>query len=192
MFRASKSFYEHKKNRSKMFSLQLILADCYSNAICERCNSKLSEFSDFQHELIENQMKLYDFFSTKINEEEYIVEEFLENTTQEHNLDMPEPIEHDDIIEELIVSNANDQSKSTKPPKEEIEELKFEFKASRECLCNICGETFKTKNQLQLHKKDHKPSDKTQNSNQKLKNRKMCQLCGLSFAASGWYHHVSK
>lgn len=41
--------------------LQLKASKIYSKSICENCNDQLNSFSNFQKDLIRNQLKLYKF-----------------------------------------------------------------------------------------------------------------------------------
>lgn len=188
-----------EKRFEKLTNVKLIIANCFSNVICEKCNSKLSEFADFQNELIENQMNLYKDIGA-LPDEEYIEEESLENVFEEHDLQL-QPIEVkveqlEALEEHLSPINAqnidiNDESPSfsLKTPIVKLEISKVQSLERK--LCSICNETFKTKSLLQLHLKKHKNLSKSEQSKERLKSRKMCQLCGLSFATNGWYHHVS-
>lgn len=58
--------------------------------------------------------------------------------------------------------------------------------------CSLCKIDFRTRLLLRSHMRKHKDSPKDKNYRSKPKNvgRRMCQLCGLSFASNGWYHHV--
>lgn len=169
------------------------MANSYSSVVCESCNSKLSEFADFQNELIENQMSLYQHI--KAYDEEYLEEALLENIPEEQYLislelksepltpitDPKKHVEESKLTESIIVVK-----------EEQREKTNLKHKTTQQWLCIMCSESFRTKSLLQVHKKGHKDIINTDQSEEKKKQRKMCQLCGLSFAQNGWYHHVSR
>lgn len=116
---------------------------CFSIVICEICNSKLTEFSDFQSELIENQTKMFEYYQELTNSKIEKIETNHE-TEEESNVQ-------------------NDLKPTSNSEEYQIESL---------------DET------LVFDEKPRTIGSKTQE-----KTRKMCQLCGLSFASNGLYHH---
>ena len=51
--------------------MQLKASKVYSNNVCETCNDQLNSFSNFQKDLIRNQLKLYKFeesLNIKVND----------------------------------------------------------------------------------------------------------------------------
>lgn len=65
-------------------------------------------------------------------------------------------------------------------------EMKVRKPTATKVQCTECNENFRSKALLKDHvKNEHKSSEATLK-----KARKVCQLCGLSFATNGWYHHM--
>jgi C2H2-type zinc finger len=81
----------------------------------------------------------------------------------------------DEILEDVInVKRKPTAHKFTKP------------KSPETWQCSECNKYFQSRTLLRNHvKNEHKSSETTLK-----KSRKMCQLCGLSFATNGWYHHM--
>lgn len=167
--------------------------DCYSTFICESCNSKLSEFADFQSELIENQMMLYEHFPCHDSLSMHDYRTDREETDQEAAEEEPmmdafikvEPVEegHD---ESLVVENLswNTYIPPEALPKHEL----FPPSSSLIWTCIQCGMTFSSRGLQQAHMRIHGIEPKNTSKSGK---RKICELCGLDFAKNGWYHHVS-
>lgn len=100
-----------------------------------------------------------------------------------------EPPEIEDIIEYQIeaLDESLLQAVHTQP-QFKLKSVNFvdeEQDSNQEWPCNLCGCVFITRNLLKSHMKEHKGTRKGGLI------RRMCQLCGLSFATNGWYHHVS-
>lgn len=139
------------------------MSSIYSSFICESCNSKLSEFSDFQNELIENQTRLY---NTRFEESEhYEGEQQIEETIAEEQV-KPEDVNSQKLIVVRVSSL--------------IDETTIE----KEWHCTICESSFPSIKQLRFHRKVHKTSAR--------EDRVMCPHCGLTFSRNGWYHHVRR
>ena len=148
-------------------------------------------------------MNLYQHL--KIYEEEYLEEEILENfeTSCDGSKTTENKIEKFEIGDmspafnrpELNSQTASPCSKLTKVVEKKFQMQSLKLKQSKEWLCALCNKILITKSLLKIHMKDHKSSNKNHNksdqSKEKGKRKKMCQLCGLSFAVNGWYHHVS-
>lgn len=170
--------------------------DSYSQIICESCNSKLSEFADFQNELIENQMNLYQHFR---QDEEFLEEEIMIVEEEEEHSGVKVEVfakeeEYEIEIESSLQAAEDIQSAESKS------HLKFIIKdvestcskPFKQWQCSICNNgNFKTKSLFQRHMKQHKEPSSDGSANKSKSGRKMCQLCGLSFATNGWYHHVN-
>lgn len=126
-------------------------------------------------------------------DEEYLEGEVLENIQEEQDSNPVVAIIEEQIsaIEERTkIEETSAKRKLTRVCKEKSAEKKSERKTLQQWLCNVCSKTFRTKSALQSHVKEHKSSSETDQWKEKKKSRKMCQLCGLSFATNGWYHHV--
>lgn len=121
---------------------QLIVNDFYSSVICMSCNLKLSELADFQRELIENQVKLYQHESKQENE--------------------VKDSQTDDAMQEEFHIEALDESFLKQ---HEIMERKARKSAMMETeiwQCSDCNEIFRSKTLLKSHaKSEHKTSDAT-------------------------------
>lgn len=123
----------------------------------------------------------------------------------EHLLQIEEPTEPEG--QHFIIENVEEDVKPTSAIKVEHfeaeaeyqiealdEELLLELSAdkpvpktrSQVWPCSICNINFRTRSLQRNHAREHNKTDE-----RKPKARKMCQLCGLSFATNGWYHHVS-
>lgn len=164
--------------------------------ICVNCNSKLSEFSDFQRELSENQTVLYQYHANAIpkpsqeqhaheieEDEQFIIEENEhpikseeEIVYEEQEVLVEENIETSQIFSSLKAPESAKASKSTKVPST--------------WSCEMCDENFASRAKLRRHEKEHGIPPKARSS--KTGQRKMCQLCGLSFAVNGFYHHMQR
>lgn len=162
--------------------------------ICESCNSKLSECADFQNELIDNQMRLYQFFPHP-TESELLIKEIQEEFELEERT---RSFKCEAVDEEIVYQiEALDETLLVDPPSEQKPTTNFtendEHSKIPEWSCNLCKTDFRTRLLLRSHMSKHKdpPKDKNYRSKPKKVGRRMCQLCGLSFASNGWYHHVS-
>lgn len=70
------------------------------------------------------------------------------------------------------------------PIKEETAKSPEEHKPRHQWHCVTCDIKFETKALLLSHRRSHRQPK------EKKSRRKICQICGMSFAANGWYHHV--
>lgn len=164
----------------------MILSGCYSSVICESCNSKLSEFSDFQSELIENQINLYNHTEQWMTEQIFVEHIDEEEIKEEHYEAKPD--DSNSFSQDLVVVRLpRDETSSCvdNSPPIELEETKSSSKHDWPCV--ICNTSFSSRQHLRVHSKQHK----TEANQNKSKERMMCPLCGLSFSKNGWYHHVS-
>lgn len=158
------------------------MSECYSSVICEGCNSKLSEFADFQSELIENQTRLYHYYAPEA-EPEFILEAPTEIDEQQMAIIKTEAAEEEYQVEALdenfLIIQPNEYPLQPSTPR---------------WTCCLCDANLRTRIELRRHLKQHKDPKKEEHSAveaKAAKSRRMCQLCGLSFAPNGWYHHVS-
>lgn len=137
--------------------------------ICVSCNSKLFEFAEFQQELIALQTNLYKYVNQIPIEEDSLAQVKLENV--ECKLEPEELCEVDleiPIYEQRV----------------KLKTFSRRRQAERQWECDICHKSFKSKSLLRHHMKEH--SSKPDSDSR----RRMCQLCGLSLAKSGWFHHI--
>lgn len=125
--------------------------------------------------MIENQTRLYQFCSTEelIYEDQYQISIKPEELEQE-TLHIEEEIEYQvEALEESLLIELPQNRKSS----DDLENKNSVW----------CDETYSVKHQRIANTKSEKGSKKNLASD----GRRMCQLCGLSFASNGWYHHVS-
>lgn len=170
--------------------------DSYSQIICESCNSKLSEFADFQNELIENQMNLYQHFRQDeefLEEETMIIEEDEAQSGIKVEVFAKEEEYEIEIVSSLQVAEDTQSAERQSPLKFLITDVvSTDSQPLQQWHCSICNNgIFKTKSLFQRHMKQHKEPPSDGSANKSKSGRKMCQLCGLSFATNGWYHHVN-
>ncbi|KAG5682982.1 hypothetical protein PVAND_012296 [Polypedilum vanderplanki] len=149
----------------QLTSIELLESEYYSNNICESCNSKLSEFSDFRNELTEYQNKLYEMYI----EEEAVQEEeeeviYLEEEIYKHEEDGTNIIDDDYIVEEV----------------DSIEH----YNENENDLMTTCNTEYQvlSETEYQIEPKHRRKSEKV----------KVCEVCNQTLAASGLYHHMMR
>lgn len=172
------------------------MSDDYSKFICESCNSKLSEFADFQNELVENQLGLYQFTNENAMEEEHLVlqEECFELVDVETNHDTqnaPIKVEHYQIEESKAIEEPPAKYLRLTPSPVKTNSIPSSGNTIHSWSCNLCNTEFENRQLLRSHMKIHRTPVSTPQLKKSYKERKVCQLCGLSFSANGFYHHVS-
>ena len=166
---------------------KLIKDEQYSNLICELCDRDLKSFFHLKKDLSLKQQRLYELLplSNLINYE--TTETLADNETiQIEQLD-------DEICEEIAAKTEHFEICNEESVKEIVEAPCSNFilatselskTNTRKWTCSSCKSSFKTRVNLREHKRNCTTFSKGSSE------RKMCQICGLSFAESGWYYHV--
>lgn len=141
-----------------------MISENYSNVICESCNSKLSEFSDFRSEICEYQTKLYAHVSevaledTETNDEHPArIEEVTEDISQESYEESKEDFLKVESLDD------EDQILSYEPPCSSFQfltsEVSVKEQPKRQKFCNLCNRSFTEKQFYQHNLRHHSQRD---------------------------------
>lgn len=155
------------------------MSDDFSNVICESCNSKLSEFSDFREEIIQYQTKLYAYVdenlkhNENVGEKDFIDQGIIEEE-EESSISMKVEALEEVITfipqnryeEQYVVSNII-QDDEVKPlkfceacnqyfPQKSFYQHKYRHHAANyQFTCDYDGKVFKQKSEIREHMKTH-------------------------------------